>query len=159
MLFELRRVGVSVALADSSSARLLVRSRAGSDPDRLAIQAKTFAEGCDGRRVSPEHPDIHVTLWRHGIRAIWKCYTGPALPTGQQDKRRALESYRLQLQDIEDAVNQLLGRDPEQESPPRLSWSSLVQALRDEGISVSEETLLDAPFDFEFSDEILAVIL
>jgi hypothetical protein len=70
-----------------------------------------------------------------------------------------LHAYRLQLQDIEDAVNQMLGRDAEQESPPRLSWGSLVKALQDEGISVSEDTLLDAPFDFEFSDEILAVIL
>jgi hypothetical protein len=71
---------------------------------------------------------------------------------------RALEGYRLQLQDIEDSVNCLLGRDPEQSSPPRLAWGSLIRALRDEGIEISEAELLAAPFVFEFSDEVLAAL-
>ena len=71
---------------------------------------------------------------------------------------RALEEYRLQSHDIEDAINKNLGRDPEQTSPPRLSWGPLVSALHDEGIRISEAELIDLPFVFEFSERLLAEI-
>ena len=80
------------------------------------------------------------------------------MPTDPEEEMRALEEYRLQLHDIEDAINQMLGRDPEQTSPPRLSWGPLVSALHDEGIRISEAELIDLPFVFEFSEELLAEI-
>jgi len=49
-----------------------------------------------------------------------------------------LEGYRVQRQDVEDAINQLLGRDPEQHRPPRLSWEPLIELLDREGITVTE---------------------
>ena len=39
----------------------------------------------------------------------------------------------------------MLGRDPEQTAPPRLSWGPLVSALDDEGIRISEAELIDLP--------------
>ncbi len=71
---------------------------------------------------------------------------------------RALGEYRLQVHDIEDWANQMLGRDPEQTSPPRLSWGPLVSALHDEGIHISEAELIQFPFVFEFSEQLLAEI-
>ncbi len=62
------------------------------------------------------------------------------------------------MQDIEDAINQMLGRDVEQEPPPDLSWGPLIVALREQGINVTEEQLLAVPFRFEFTEELLAEI-
>jgi len=57
---------------------------------------------------------------------------------------------------VEDAINQLLGRDPEQHRPPRLSWELLIELLDHAGINVTEDQLIATPFVFEFSDELLA---
>jgi hypothetical protein len=50
-------------------------------------------------------------LWRNGANAIVKGWRGPPLPTDPEEEMRALEGYRLQLHDIEDAINKNLGRD------------------------------------------------
>jgi len=67
-----------------------------------------------------------------------------------------LEGYRVQRQDVEDAINQLLGRDPEQHRPPRLAWEPPIELLDHKGIKVTEDELVATPFVFEFSDELLA---
>lgn len=69
-----------------------------------------------------------------------------------------LEHYKLHTRDIEDAVNQMLGRDPEQESPAELSWTPLVSAMHEAGIEANEMQLRAAPFRFEFAEEVLAQI-
>ena len=126
--------------------------------DRLAIQARTFAETRNGQRILPAYWHMSIGLWRSGANAIVKGWRGPPLPTDPEEEMRALEEYRLQLHDIEDAINQMLGRDSEQTSPPRLSWGPLVSALDDEGIRISEAELIDLPFAFEFSEQLLAEI-
>ena len=57
---------------------------------------------------------------------------------------------------LEDVINYVLGRDPEQLRPPSLSWDPLMEVLGNEGILVTEDELIAAPFAFEFSDEFLA---
>jgi hypothetical protein len=157
--FELMRVGAVVELAQSDAERPLVRARVElSNDERLVVQARAFAEGSDGRRIAPGRAHIELALWRRGVGAIVKRYTGPPLPEGPEEQLRVLGTYRVQLQDIEDALNQLFGRDPEQEPPPRLSWGSLMKTLHEAGIDISEDELVAAPFVFEFSDELLAEV-
>jgi hypothetical protein len=56
---------------------------------------------------------------RRGIAAIWHRYKGPPLPEDEKEQRAALERYHVGLADIESAIDQMLGRDPEQHRPPR----------------------------------------
>ncbi len=65
-----------------------------------------------------------------------------------------LESDCVQRYDLEDAVNQLLGRDPEQHRPLRLGWTPLIQLPAERGIAVAEEELIALPLAFEFSKEL-----
>ena len=58
---------------------------------------------------------------------------------------------RVQRHDVQDAINQLLGRDPEQHRPPRLAWDGLIRVLREHGADLREEELIAMPFEFEFS--------
>jgi hypothetical protein len=60
------------------------------------------------------------------------------------------------MSDVEDAVNQMLGRDPEKRRPPRLSWEGLQRALADEGINVTEQQLIDAPLQLVLSESAAA---
>lgn len=55
------------------------------------------------------------------------------------------------MDDVQDAVNQMLGRDPEMHQPPRLSWDRLQRALNDQGIRVSEQQLMDTPLELVLS--------
>ena len=126
----LQRVGVTVDVADFDPkrvGRLAIRPATETNKDRLVIQARTFAESDDGRRIAPAYWHMSIGLWRNGANAIVKGWRGPPLPTDPEEEMRALEEYRLQLHDIEDAINENLGRDPEQTPPPRLSWGPLVR--------------------------------
>jgi hypothetical protein len=55
---------------------------------------------------------------------------------------------------VQDAINQMLGRDPEQHRPPRLSWQGLLAALAGEGIQATEQDLIDTPLRLDLSDEV-----
>jgi hypothetical protein len=91
-----------------------------------------------------------------GIAAITKRYAGPPLPEDPDARRRVLDAYRAQRHDVEDAMNQLLGRDPEMRRPPRLSWGPLIELLAEHGKVVTEEELIAMPFVFEFPAESFA---
>jgi hypothetical protein len=52
----------------------------------------------------------------------------------------------------------MLGREPKQHRPPRLSWEGLQRALTEAGIDASEEELIAAPLGIEFSPEVEAEI-
>jgi hypothetical protein len=95
---------------------------------------------------------------RRGIAAIWKCYSGPPLPEDPDAQRRVLHGYRVQRRDVEDAINQLLGRDLEMHRPPRLSWDPLIELLADQGTVVTEAELIATPFTFEFTPESLSAL-
>ena len=92
---------------------------------------------------------------RDGIGAIWHRYRGPQLSDDPAEHERLLrETYHVGLSDIEDAINQALGRDPDQHRPPRLSWGRLQEALAQAGIKVTEEELIALPLNIELSDQV-----
>ena len=132
--------------------------RVRDDSDQLIVAATAFAETQDAQRIQPPQSHIELGLWCSGVRAIWKCYTGPPLPAQPSEELAVLQNYRLQRQDVEDAVNQMLGRDPEQAAPPTLSWAPLIAALRVHQIEATQEELLAVPFRFEFTGALLAAL-
>ena len=92
---------------------------------------------------------------RHGeVGASWK--RGPRLPGGAEDGRQMYESHRLKRRDMEDVINSVLGRDPDQIRPFALGWGPLIDLLDRNGIVVTEDELVATPFVFEFSDALLA---
>lgn len=125
-------------------------------PDHLAVNAQLFAELVDGTRLHVTRPTMGAGMPRQGVAAIWKRYSGPPLPDDPDQRDRALENYRVTRRDVEDAINQLLGRDPEQHRPPRLSWEPLIELLAGHSITVNDDDLIALPFTFEFSDQLLA---
>lgn len=132
-----------------------VRLLVPGEPDRLAVTGRLFAQTAAGERLTCERLAMGIGLWRRGRSAIWKRYVGPPpLPEDPTQRDRLLESERLGRQDIEDAVNQMLGRDPDQHRPPRLSWSPLIELLADQGVQVSEPELIALPFRCELSPEV-----
>jgi hypothetical protein len=77
------------------------------------------------------------------------------LPDDPREARRiALEEHRVDLADIEDGINQMLGRDPVLHRPPRLSGENLIRALGDADVPVAEESLIAAPLTIELAPEV-----
>jgi hypothetical protein len=140
---ELERVGAFVEKAASP------------DPTRLSVSAALFADTVHGQLLA-SGGHLSVTMSRVGPGAIWKTYTGPPLPTDPVRRELALARYRVQSNDVRDAVNQLLGKDPEQRRPRRLGWEALIELLARHQILATEEALIDAPFSYVFSDELQA---
>jgi hypothetical protein len=142
--FEIDRVGAVVHVATTSS--------------EWSAEATLFAVSADGSRITATPAHMGAAGPRRGIAAITKRYAGPPLPEDPDARRRFLAAYRVQRHDVEDAMNQLLGRDPEMHRPPRLSWGPLIELLAEQGKVVSEEELIAMPFLFEFSAKALAAL-
>jgi hypothetical protein len=110
-----------------------------------------------GERVSSPHADFGIGGPRRGVGAIWHRYRGPELSEDPAEETELLnQTYRVGPSDIEDAINQMLGRDPEQHRPPRLSWPRLIEALASAGVPVTELDLLDAPLTVDLSPPVKA---
>lgn len=137
MSFQVDHVGAVVHVAASG--------------EQWQASAQLFAEDRTGRRLLATHGGMSAGGQRRGISAIWKRYVGPPLPDDPEAQRRALATYRVQRHDVQDAINQLLGRDPEQHRPPRLAWDGLIRELHEHGTDLGEEELIAMPFEFEFS--------
>jgi hypothetical protein len=73
------------------------------------------------------------------------------LPSDPVEEERFLAHYRVRRRDVQDAVDQMPGRDPEQHRPPRLSWETLIDRLTQASIDVTEEQLIRLPFRCELS--------
>jgi hypothetical protein len=144
MTFEIDHVGAVVRVAIT--------------PSQWSADATLFAVCGDGSRITMPNASMGSAGPSRGIGAITKRYAGPPLPEDPTARRRALDAYRVQRHDVEDAMNQLLGRDPEMHRPPRLSWGPLIELLAAHGKVVSEDELIAMPFAFEFSSEALAVL-
>jgi len=123
-------------------------------PDRYEVLVRLSAELSDGRRIQSPGTDFSIGAPRRGIGAIHHRYRGPPLPDDETEQRAALDDYHVGPWDIESAIDQMLGRDPEQHRPPRLSWGNLVKALADVGVVVSEDDLVDAPLTVEFDADV-----
>jgi hypothetical protein len=127
------------------------------DPDHYQMTVTLAAELDDGHRVTAE--GFRFGGPRSGVGAIWHRYRGPQLSDDPEENDRLLnETYRVGLPDIEDAINQMLGRDPDQQRPPRLSWNHLQDALTEVGIKVTEDELIVLPLNIELSEQVQAEI-
>ncbi|HWH12192.1 MAG TPA: hypothetical protein VG165_13775 [Solirubrobacteraceae bacterium] len=125
--------------------------------DQLPVSAQLFAETPAGNRLSVRRPTIIGPMARQGHAAVWK--DRPPIPHDPKQTAKlfqAWDDYRVRRRDVEDIINYLLGRDPEQLRPPSLSWGPLRELLRHQGILVTEDELIATPFVFEFSDDFLA---
>ena len=125
------------------------------DPDTYAMTVTLAAVLDDGRRVTGGGFGFGGP--RRGIGAIWHRYRGPRLSDDDAENNRLLhETYHVGVPDVEDAINQMLGRDPGQHRPPRLSWNGLLDALAEVGIEPSEEELIALPLEIELSERVEA---
>ncbi|MGA2930414.1 MAG: hypothetical protein ABSG43_31420 [Solirubrobacteraceae bacterium] len=133
-------------LASAGSVQVVVSG----ESDQLAVVARLFAVLASGERPVASQYAIGIGLRRRGTGAIWKRYVGPpALPGDPDERERFLNEYRIRQRDVEDAVNQMLGRDPEQHRPPHLSWQTLIERLGKEGLELREDQLIELPFSCE----------
>lgn len=120
--------------------------------DLLAVLARLYAQLGSGERLVAGQYAMGMGMHRSGASAVWKQYVGPPpLPSDPVEQERFLAQHRVCRRDVQDAVDQMLGRDPEQHRPPRLSWETLIDRLAEAGIDVTEEQLIGLPFRCEFS--------
>jgi hypothetical protein len=127
------------------------------DPTKYQMTVTLTAVLADGRRLTGGGFGFGGP--RHGIGAIWYRYRGPQLHDDPGEHERLLdETYHVSLSDVQDAVDQMLGRDPEQHRPPRLSWDGLLRALDMDGVRSSEQELIATPLIVDLSDEATAEI-
>ena len=150
--------GYQVAVApDLGSEIPEIPASARSDPDNYHLNVRLSALTDSGERVSTPHADFGIGGPRRGVGAIWHRYRGPRLSEDPDAETELLnQTYRVGLSDIEDAINQMLGRDPEQHRPPRLSWRQLIDALASAGVTVTEQDLMDAPLTVDLSPPVKA---
>jgi hypothetical protein len=122
------------------------------------MYASLAANLSDGRQVSTGGRDFSWSAPRHGLAAIYHRYRGPKLSDDPEEQVRVLnETYHVGLSDVQDAVNQMLGRDPDLHRPPRLS-KKLLAVLAAEGAEATEEDLIAAPLTLQLSAEVKAEI-
>jgi hypothetical protein len=90
-----------------------------ADPDNLHVRVRLAALLKDGATVDSADDDFGISTPRQGAGAIWHRYRGPRLSDDPATEAEMLNhSYRVAQADIEDAINQMLGRDPELHRPP-----------------------------------------
>jgi hypothetical protein len=123
--------------------------------ENLSLHVSLSAEDSTGRRTHTAGPDFGISGPRNDV---WHRWHGPSRRpmTARTGRRLALARHRVDLHDIEDGINQMLGRDPSLHRPPRLSWYNLIRALDDAGIRVTERELIDVPLIIELTPEVQA---
>lgn len=128
-----------------------------ADPDKLHVRVRLSALITDGETVTSAEDDFGISTPRRGVGAIWHRYRGPRFSEDPATEAELLDrSYRIGRADIEDAINQMLGRDPELHRPPRLSWGQLIDALAHAGVTVNEQELIAAPLTIKLAPEVRA---
>jgi hypothetical protein len=128
-----------------------------ADPDTLHVRVRLSALLKDGATVTSAGDDFGISTPRRGVGAIWHRYRGPRLSDDPATEAEVLNRrYRVGRADIEDAINQMLGRNPKLHRPPRLSWGQLIDALADAGVTVTEQELIAAPLAIELTPEVQA---
>lgn len=123
-----------------------------ASPDYLSVQVSLSAETSDGRRVPSRTGHFGMSGPRRGI---WHRWHGPPLPEDPEEANRLmLNEHHVDRHDIEDRINQMLGRDPDLHHPPRLAWDGLIDALGEARVRATERDLIDAPLTVELSPEV-----
>jgi len=127
------------------------------DPDTLHVSVRLTALIEDAAPVTSDRDDFGISMPRRGHGPIWHRYRGRRLTNDPANETEPLRSeHRVGVPDLQDAINQMLGRDPEQQRPPRLSWGHLIDALANMGVPVAEQELIEAPLTIELSPEVTA---
>lgn len=146
--------------ANRSNAEELARiERHILDPMKYHMYVRLSAETADGRLVASGSRDFGFGGPRRGLAAIWHRYRGPRLSEDPDEEVRLLEeTYHVGVADIEDAINGVLGRDPELHRPAHLAWNNLIRALAVEGIEVTDDQLIAAPLVIELTAQVEAEI-
>jgi hypothetical protein len=146
---SVRRVLARVDLQSTALAELDTRAAGNSDklrvqllpdsPESLSLHVSLSAVDSEGRRIASAGSDFGMSGPRRGV---WHCWHGPPLPGDREEAERLVfVEHRVDASDIEDGINQMLGRDPTLHRPPRLSWDKLIRALDEAGVAVSERGL------------------
>lgn len=151
----IREIREHEATQDPHAPRTLINGNQPGD-DRLNIDVSLSAETSDGQRVTSGRHDFGIGGGRHGIDGVWHHYHGPR-PDDDQDLDAYIQRHHhVGPADIEDGINQMLGRDPDLHRPPRLSWSNLIKALAEHDIQVTEDDLITVPLTVELHPEVQA---
>ena len=130
------------------------RIQISGNTENLNLHVSLCAEDNSGRRIHSGRRDFGIGGPRRGV---WHRWHGPPLPDDhEQAERLMLFEHRVDIHDIEDSINQMLGRDPELHRPPRLSWQNLIRALEQAGIQVTERELILSPLAIELTPEVQA---
>jgi hypothetical protein len=80
------------------------------NPEHLNLHVSLSAEDGAGRRIRTVGRDFGIGAPRRGG---WHRWHGPPLPDDREEADRiVLIEHRVDLHDIEDGINQMLGRDP-----------------------------------------------
>jgi hypothetical protein len=125
-------------------------------PGRLNVDVSLSAQTSDGQRIPSGRHDFGMGGGKHGINGVWHRYHGPQ-PDDADDLTEYIQrNHHVGPADLEDGINQMLGRDPELHRPPRLSWTNLIKALAEHGIQVTEEDLITVPLTVDLHPEVQA---
>jgi hypothetical protein len=138
---------------DPGAARRLVEIVSGN-AENLSLHISLSAQDSTGRRIHTSGRDFGISGPRRGI---WHRWHGPPLPDEPElADGIVLFEHRVDIHDIEDGIDQMLGRDPSLHRPPRLAWQNLIRALEQAGVGVTEPDLIDAPLTVELTPEVQA---
>jgi hypothetical protein len=119
------------------------------DADNLNLNVKLIAEDDAGKRIGSQG-SFKIGGGRRGLAAVWWRYHGPPLPRSYRARVKRIElTYKVDRTDIEDSINQMLGRDPDLHRPPLLAWHDLIVALSRVDIYVTEDALITKPLTVE----------
>jgi hypothetical protein len=116
--------------------------------ENLSLHISLAAQDSTGRRIQTQGRDF-------GIRAR-AAGSAPLPDEPELADRIVLFEHRVDLHDIEDGINQMLGRDPSLHRPPRLARQHLIDNLEEAGVHVTECELIDAPLTVELTPEVQA---
>lgn len=147
----LKRVRKEVPRKTYREARAALLSR-----NSLRLLVSLSAEPRLGERV--ESPgSFGIGGARRGVAAIWVRYHGPPLPDDEKARINLLRrTYRVAPHDIEDVINQVLGKDPKAAPSSGAPWSKLIAALARAGFQVTEDELMSAPLVVELDPDVQA---
>jgi hypothetical protein len=146
------------ARGDSSSAERVIAALTDrlEQDNHIEVDVALAAELSDGRRVECG-PTIRIGGPRRGLAAIRHRYRGPRLSDDPAEEADLMErSYRVGRTDIEDGIDQLLGRNAEMHRPPRLAWDPLITALSAADVTIGEDELIGLPMIVVFDDALAA---
>lgn len=129
-----------------------------ADADYLELAVTLSAETSTGRHVDA-NSSFGLAGPLRNLGAIWHQYRGPHSSDDPRGEKDLLErTYRVGPLDIEDGINEMLGRGTDLHRPPVLAWGSLIDVLTAEGIPATEQQLIGTPLTVEFAADVLTAI-